>query len=131
MKSHRKYRYQKDQLSKCNFFLTLIIIIYCLKSEYLNTTTVLLILYLLNCQNGCHSHRKFVYVIARPQEAKKKITTCFLPLTQSTMYFLVYFLLKNAYTWGVSAVLWCTFKNLQHFYIGYFEGGNSRQKKNV
>ena len=83
---HRKYwnitgntdktRYQKDQLLKCNFFLTPIIIIYGLMYEYLNTTTVLLILYVLNAQNGCHSHKKFEYVIACPQEDKKKMTPC-------------------------------------------------------
>ena len=43
-----KTRHQKDQLSQYNCFLTHIIIIYCLKSEYLNTTTVLLILSVLN-----------------------------------------------------------------------------------
>ena len=32
------------------------------------------ILYVLNARNGRHYHRKFVYVIARPQEAKQKMT---------------------------------------------------------
>ena len=47
---------------------------YCLKSEYLSTTTILLIQYVLKAQNSHHSHRKFVYVIVRPQEAMKKVT---------------------------------------------------------
>ena len=64
--SQDKTRHQKDQLLRCNFFLTSIIIIYCLKSEYLNTTTDLLIVYSLNAQMGCHSKRTFVYVITRP-----------------------------------------------------------------
>ena len=68
--------HRKDQLLKSNFFLTHIIIIYCLKYDYLNAKTVLLILDVLNAQNCRYSHKKFVYVIARPQETKKKISPC-------------------------------------------------------
>ena len=53
----------KEQLLKFNFFLTHIIIIYYFKSEYLKTTTVLLILYMLNARNGCHCHMQSVYVM--------------------------------------------------------------------
>ena len=56
-----------------------IIIIYCLKHEYLNTTTDLLNLYVLNALNSCHSHRKFVNVIARPQKDKKKMIPWSIP----------------------------------------------------
>ena len=61
---------------KCNFVLTCIIIIYCLKSEYVNTTTVLNNIYVLNARNGHNSHRNSVYVIARLHVTKEKITPC-------------------------------------------------------
>ena len=54
-------RHQKDQLLKCYFCLTHIIIICFLKSEYINITTVLWILYVLNSWNGHPSYRKSLW----------------------------------------------------------------------
>ena len=52
----------------------------------MNTTTVLLILYVLNARNDRHSHLKSVYIIACPQETKKKMTPWQLMFTESPIH---------------------------------------------